>query len=218
MEKWRQAKTAERGLYLESTGIIVQKNRRRGNKGTSAKAAESYSKARPPGSDCCKNKGNRCHQQVAPGAAAGQQKEAAGEGNNYITIDDFTKIELRIGTITAAEKVEKADKLLKLQIDLGYETRTILSGIALHFKPEEIIGRQVTVVANLAPRKMRGIESNGMILMAEDKTGKLHFVSPDTMIDAGSRVSINIIRYYILEIRIKKPQRLCCGFIYAFLA
>ena len=73
--------------------------------------------------------------------------------NNQITIDDFAKIELRTGIITAAEKVEKADKLLKLQIDLGYETRTILSGIALYFKPEEIIGRQVTVVANLAPRK-----------------------------------------------------------------
>jgi methionyl-tRNA synthetase len=85
--------------------------------------------------------------------------------------------------------VEKADKLLKLHIDLGYETRTILSGIAMYFKPEEIIGKQVTVVANLAPRKMRGIESKGMILMAEDNTGKLHFVSPDTLIAAGSRVS-----------------------------
>jgi methionyl-tRNA synthetase len=109
--------------------------------------------------------------------------------NNQISIDDFAKVELRTGIITAAEKVEKADKLLKLQIDLGYETRTILSGIALYFKPEEIIGRQVTVVANLAPRKLRGIESNGMILMAEDNTGKLHFVSPDTLISAGSKVS-----------------------------
>ena len=69
----------------------------------------------------------------------------------------------------SAEKVEKADKLLKLEIDLGFEKRTIVSGIALHFKPEEIVGKQVVVVANLAPRKMRGIESNGMILMAEDK-------------------------------------------------
>jgi methionyl-tRNA synthetase len=113
----------------------------------------------------------------------------SGNSKSQITIDDFAKVELRTGIITAAEKVEKADKLLKLQIDLGYETRTIVSGIALYFKPEEIIGRQVTVVANLAPRKMRGIESNGMILMAEDNTGKLHFVSPDTLIEAGSRVS-----------------------------
>ena len=92
-------------------------------------------------------------------------------------------------TILTAEKVEKADKLLKLAVDLGFETRTIVSGIALHFNAEDIIGKQVVVVANLAPRKMRGIESQGMILMAEDKAGKLHFVNPDTLIDAGSGVS-----------------------------
>lgn len=105
-----------------------------------------------------------------------------------IVYDDFAKIDLRVGTIVAAEKVEKADKLLKLQVDLGFETRTIVSGIALHFKPEEIVGKQVVVVANLAPRKMRGIESNGMILMAED-AGKLHFVKPENVITAGSGVS-----------------------------
>ncbi len=106
-----------------------------------------------------------------------------------IEFDDFAKIDLKIGTIISAEKVEKADKLLKLEVDLGFEKRTIVSGIALHFKPEEIVGKQVTVVCNLAPRKMRGIESNGMILMAEDKAGKLHFVQPDTKIDEGSSVS-----------------------------
>jgi methionyl-tRNA synthetase len=106
-----------------------------------------------------------------------------------IQYDDFAKLDLRVGTITAAEKVPKADKLLKLQVDLGYETRTIVSGIAQHFAPENIIGKQVVVVANLAPRKMRGIESNGMILMAEDKGGKLHFVNPDSNIDNGSGVS-----------------------------
>lgn len=106
-----------------------------------------------------------------------------------IQFDDFAKIDLRIGTITAAEKVEKADKLLKLEVDLGFEKRTIVSGIALYYKPEEIIGKQVTVVCNLAPRKMRGIESNGMILMAEDTTGKLFFVNPDSVIDNGSTVS-----------------------------
>ncbi|HMT75343.1 MAG TPA: methionine--tRNA ligase [Chitinophagaceae bacterium] len=106
-----------------------------------------------------------------------------------IVYDDFAKIDLKVGTIVAAEKVEKADKLLKLTIDLGFETRTVVSGIALHYKPEEIVGKQVTVVANLAPRKMRGIESNGMILMAEDITGKLHFVSPENKIEPGSNVS-----------------------------
>ncbi|MCU0395636.1 MAG: methionine--tRNA ligase [Chitinophagaceae bacterium] len=106
-----------------------------------------------------------------------------------IVYDDFAKLDLRVGTIVAAEKVEKADKLLKLSVDLGFETRTIVSGIALHFKPEEIVGKQVTVVVNLAPRKMRGIESQGMILMAEDASGKLHFVNPEDKIDAGAGVS-----------------------------
>jgi methionyl-tRNA synthetase len=106
-----------------------------------------------------------------------------------IVYDDFAKLDLRVGTILAAEKVEKADKLLKLSVDLGSEQRVIVSGIAQHFKPEEIVGRQVVVVANLAPRKMRGIESNGMILMAEDPAGRLHFVQPGEKIAAGSEVS-----------------------------
>jgi len=106
-----------------------------------------------------------------------------------IQYDDFAKLDLKTGIILSAEKVVKADKLLKLEIDLGFEKRTIVSGIALHFKPEEIIGKQVVVVANLAPRKMRGIESNGMILMAEDKAGKLHFVMPENGIDAGASVT-----------------------------
>jgi methionyl-tRNA synthetase len=106
-----------------------------------------------------------------------------------IVFDDFAKIDLRVGTIVAASKVEKADKLLQLSVDLGFETRTIVSGIAQHFEPESIIGKQVTVVVNLAPRKMRGIESNGMILMAEDANGKLHFVNPSDNINPGSGVS-----------------------------
>ncbi len=106
-----------------------------------------------------------------------------------IVFDDFAKIDLRVGKIIAAEKVEKADKLLKLTVDLGFETRTIVSGIALHFTPEEIVGKQITVVVNLAPRKMRGIESNGMILMAEDAAGKLHFINPEDGIDSGSTIN-----------------------------
>lgn len=106
-----------------------------------------------------------------------------------IVFDDFAKIDLRVGTIVAASKVEKADKLLQLSVDLGFETRTIVSGIAQHFEPEAIVGKQVTVVVNLAPRKMRGIESNGMILMAEDTNGKLHFINPSDTINPGSGVS-----------------------------
>jgi len=106
-----------------------------------------------------------------------------------IVYDDFAKLDLRVGKILQAEKVEKADKLLKLEVDLGFEKRTVVSGIALHYKPEDIIGKQVIVVANLAPRKMRGIESKGMILMAEDGSGKLHFVSPENPTEPGSNVS-----------------------------
>ena len=106
-----------------------------------------------------------------------------------IVYEDFAKLELKSGVITAAEKVAKADKLLKLEVDLGTESRTIVSGIAAHFAPEAIIGRQVVVVTNLAPRKMKGIESNGMILMAEDKTGKLIFIAPDEKTDPGASIS-----------------------------
>ncbi|HRB70146.1 MAG TPA: methionine--tRNA ligase subunit beta, partial [Chitinophagales bacterium] len=94
-----------------------------------------------------------------------------------ITYDDFSKLDIRTGIILEAEKVPKADKLLKLLVDVGFEKRTIVSGIAEHFAPEEIIGREVSVLINLAPRKLRGIESNGMILMAEDGNGKLYFVN-----------------------------------------
>ncbi|HEY4110644.1 methionine--tRNA ligase [Puia sp.] len=114
--------------------------------------------------------------------------KSASEPKPTIVYEDFAKLDLRVGTIVYAEKVEKADKLLKLGVDIGTEQRTIVSGIAAHFKPEEIIGRQVVVVANLAPRKMRGIESNGMILMAED-AGRLFFVNPDDNIAPGSGVS-----------------------------
>ncbi len=105
-----------------------------------------------------------------------------------IEFDDFAKIDLRSGTIVAAEKVEKADKLLKLEVDLGFEKRTIVSGIALHFEPASLLGQQVVVVANLAPRKMRGIESNGMILMAENADGKLYFVSAQEAASNGSTI------------------------------
>jgi len=95
-----------------------------------------------------------------------------------IQFDDFAKLDLRTGTILTAEKMEKSKKLLKLSVDLGLETRTILSGIAEHFTSEQVIGQQVVIVANLAPRVMMGIESQGMVLMAEDSEGKLSFVSP----------------------------------------
>jgi methionyl-tRNA synthetase len=106
-----------------------------------------------------------------------------------IMYDDFAKLDLRIAQIITAEKVEKADKLLKLTLSVGGEERTVVSGIAQHFMPEAIVGKQVLFLANLAPRKMRGIESQGMILMAEDADGKLVFVSPSEAVQTGSSVS-----------------------------
>ena len=131
----------------------------------------------------------RAEADVPAAASTAAASTVAAPVKAGIVYDDFAKLDLRVGTILAAEKVAKADKLLKLSVDLGNEQRVIVSGIAQHFKPEEIVGRQVVVVANLAPRKMKGIESNGMILMAEDPGGRLHFVQPGEKIAAGSGVS-----------------------------
>jgi methionyl-tRNA synthetase len=134
-----------------------------------------------------KLKKNMMSNEIPPATITTQVETPAAKPT--IQFDDFAKIELKVGTIVAAEKVEKADKLLKLSVDLGTETRTIVSGIALHYSADEIIGKQVSVVTNLAPRKMRGIESNGMILMAEDTSGKLHFVNPQSPVEPGSGIS-----------------------------
>ena len=125
----------------------------------------------------------------AANASESQKNDEKQNLKPVIQFDDFAKIDLKVGTILSAEKVAKADKLLKLEIDLGFEKRTIVSGIALHFSPEQIINKQVVVVANLAPRKMKGIESNGMILMAEDADGKLKFVKPEDRTSDGSSVN-----------------------------
>ena len=106
-----------------------------------------------------------------------------------IQFDDFGKMDIRIGQIIAAEKVKKADKLLQLEVDLGFETRTIVSGIALHFEPEHLIGKQVCVLVNLAPRAIKGIQSKGMVLMAEDANGQLKLLSPSDLVKPGSKVS-----------------------------
>jgi methionyl-tRNA synthetase len=101
------------------------------------------------------------------------------------SFDDFMKMDIRLGKILEAEKVENADKLLKLLVDTGLDKRTIVSGIAEHYKPEEVVGKTVSVLMNLAPRKIRGVESQGMILMAENEEGELSFVSPEKDFDAG---------------------------------
>jgi len=105
-----------------------------------------------------------------------------------IHYETFSTIDLRIGTIISAEQVAKAKKLLKLFIDTGVDQRTVVSGIAEYYKPEEIVGKQVIVVANLEPKELRGIVSHGMILMAETPEGKLVFVEPQIIIPNGSTV------------------------------
>jgi len=108
--------------------------------------------------------------------AANKQVEPQKE---TITYEDFSKLDMRVGTIIEAEKMPKANKLLVLKVDTGIDVRTIVSGIAESFTPEEVIGKRVTVLVNLAPRALRGVESQGMILMTESADGKLVFVNPD---------------------------------------
>lgn len=106
------------------------------------------------------------------------QKTEIKSQKEEITFDQFEKMDIRIGTVLEAEKVQGTDKLLKLKIDTGIDTRTVVSGIAQYYKPEDIIGKQVSILVNLAPRKIKGIESKGMILMAENSKGELSLVSP----------------------------------------
>ncbi|UKJ07684.1 methionine--tRNA ligase [Solitalea lacus] len=119
-------------------------------------------------------------------AAAAQPVTPAKEN---ITFDEFSKMDIRVGTILTAEKVAKTKKLLKLTIDTGIDQRTVVSGIAEHFEPENIIGQQVSILVNLAPREIKGIESQGMILMAENADGKLCFINPSAKVKEGSKVS-----------------------------
>ncbi|HTJ11581.1 MAG TPA: methionine--tRNA ligase [Dinghuibacter sp.] len=126
---------------------------------------------------------------TAPAPAAPAAPTPLPEVKSTIVYDDFAKLDLRVGKILTAEKMPKSDKLLRFTVDLGVEQRTILSGVAKHFDPAALIGQQVTVVANLAPRKMMGVESHGMILMAEDPGGKLHFINPQLDIAPGSTIS-----------------------------
>ena len=121
-------------------------------------------------------------------AARPQPVKAHSPVKSAISYDDFMKMDIRVGTILEAVKVPKADKLLKLLVDTGVDKRTVVSGIAEHFAPEAIIGQQVSLLLNLEPRKIKGIESQGMILMAEDSDGKLKFVQPGEVVNPGSEI------------------------------
>ena len=117
------------------------------------------------------------------------QNQPVTPGKAEITFDEFSKMDMRIGTVIEAERVEKSKKLLKLKVDTGLDKRTVLSGIAEHYTPEDIIGKQVTILINLSPRKIMGVESQGMILMAEDKDGALKLIQTSEKVSPGSTIS-----------------------------
>ena len=124
---------------------------------------------------------------VAP-AAAPAANPATPASDGKITIDDFAKVELRVALVKVAEKVPNADKLLRLEVDLGTEVRQIVAGIAEAYAPESLIGRKVVIVANLAPRKLRGLESNGMIVAASLEGGKPVLASFLEDVPVGARL------------------------------
>ena len=117
-----------------------------------------------------------------------QEEKGVEPAKEDISFEDFTKLDIRTGTVLEAEKVPKTKKLLKLKVDTGLDERTVVSGIAEYFSPEDITGKQVSIVVNLAPKKIKGIKSHGMILMAENADGKLVFISPDEEMENGSMV------------------------------
>jgi methionyl-tRNA synthetase len=130
---------------------------------------------------------------VSPQLKPQKEKPTVSETVNetsseFINIDDFMKVDLRIAEVITCEKLEKSDKLLKFTLKLGEETRTVLSGIAAWYDPATLIGRRVVLVANLAPRVMRGVESQGMILSAEDENGNVVLLSPEKLVNGGARV------------------------------
>ncbi len=132
---------------------------------------------------------NKLHQEDAAKEKKEEPTSDIAPMKEEITYDDFVKLDMRVATILTAEKVKKSKKLLKMTLDTGLDQRTVLSGIAQHYEPEAIIGKQVCVLVNLAPRKMMGIESQGMILMAEDPDGTLLFMQPEGKISDGSGIS-----------------------------
>ena len=135
---------------------------------------------------------NEISRQVEKLMSAKKANQAAGSkaapSKDPVSFDDFTKIDIRTATILEAEKVPKTTKLLKLKIDTGLDIRTIVSGIAEYYEPRDIVGKQISIVANLEPRKIKGIESKGMILMAEDRDGKLVMVTPESKVSNGSMI------------------------------
>ena len=132
----------------------------------------------------------KLHENARAASDSAAVEDAAGVApmKPVIGIEDFDKIDLRVGRILTAEKVEKSNKLLKFTVDTGIDRRTVLSGISKHFSAEQMVGKRVLMVVNLAPRKMMGIESQGMLLFAEGADGRLYGVGPEGDVNAGAQV------------------------------
>lgn len=127
-------------------------------------------------------------QQVTPAPPASAPPPVAATTNGKISIEDFAKVELRVGQVKVAERVKGADKLLRLEVDLGTEVRQVVAGIAEAYAPETLVGRKVVIVVNLAPRKLRGLESNGMIVAASPEGGKPVLASFLEDVPVGTRL------------------------------
>jgi methionyl-tRNA synthetase len=146
-------------------------------------ASQSDSATRPAAQETVQTAGDAAHQGRQEGS---QQKEQA---DSQITIEDFAKLDLRVARIVSAEAVEKSNKLLKLTLEVGDETRQVVSGIAKYYAPEQLVGKTVILVANLKPAKLMGIVSEGMILAATDDKGNLALLTVDQDIASGSKIS-----------------------------
>ena len=130
----------------------------------------------------------KANEAAAAAAAAEEAAHKVEPQKAECTFDDFGKMDIRTATVLEAERVPKTDKLLKLTIDTGIDTRVIVSGIAEFYTPEQMVGKQICILANLAPRKIRGIESKGMILMARQGDGKMRFVTPEETLANGAEI------------------------------
>ena len=130
----------------------------------------------------------KANEAAAAAAAAEEAAHKVEPQKAECTFDDFGKMDIRTATVLEAERVPKTDKLLKLTIDTGIDTRVIVSGIAEYYTPEQMVGKQICILANLAPRKIRGIESKGMILMARQGDGKMRFVTPEETLANGAEI------------------------------
>ncbi len=155
----------------------------------SKKDSDGAANGNGSGSGAAKEDGARSSESKQAGVQAAGKEAEGRESLPEITIDDFAKLDLRVARVIAAEKVEKADKLLKLTLDVGGQSRQVVSGIARHYEPQDLVGKNVVIIANLKPVKLRGILSEGMILAASDSSGKLEVVSVSGEIESGAKVN-----------------------------